>query len=518
MSINVLTVTARSAAFELNNESCYYTNSPYQVKLNQKVCKTNQQTNVFSLFQLIPDTDYEVEICFEEQTLNLEFHTAAETAFVNVKRFGACGDGLTDDTLKIQAAMMACPKGGTVYVPKGRYLCASLFVPSDITLYLDRGAVILGTTERKAYPILPGVIPTTDENKEFYLGSWEGNPLDSFAGLINMIGSSHAYITGEGTIDAQAQNGDWYQDAKVKRIAWRPKLFFASKADHIMLHGVTLMNSYCWTIHPLYCDSVDIIDITVKNPEDSPNTDGMDPEGCSNVRILGNRIHVGDDCIVIKSGKLFLGRLLKKPCENVVIRNCLMERGHGGLVLGSEMSGGIRNVMVTRCIMDHTDRGLRIKSRRGRGKDAIISGLTFKNVIMQQVLAPFVVNMFYYCDPDGLSDYVQCRQPLPVDERTPKLGELTFEDIRATGAEYAGCCFLGLPESPIEKITMKDVQISFADEARAGEAAMAGGFGTVSKLAFLAENVTEIQMENVTFDGYEGEQLVLKNVGSLKEV
>ena len=97
---------------------------------------------------------------------------------------------------------------------------------------------------------------------------------------------------------------------------------------------------------------------------------------------------MGDDCIALKSSKLFLGMKRHIPCENVVIRNCCLSRGHGGLVIGSEMSGGVKNVTVTQCLMDHTDRGLRVKTRRGRGKYAVIDGLVFRDVVMDGVLTP----------------------------------------------------------------------------------------------------------------------------------
>lgn len=518
MKIELLAVTARSAVFELKNESCYYSNVEYVVKLNGKIVLKDQNTNVFSLFRLIPKTEYTVEVISGEESTIMAFHTKTETAFLNVKRFGASGNGVDDDTLKLQAAMMACPKGGTVYVPAGEYLSASLFLPDEVTLYLDEGSTILGHTDRTKYPILPGVIPGVDEDHEYYLGSWEGNPLDCFAALINVIGTKGGVITGQGNIDAQAQNGDWYIDAKKKKIAWRPRLFFSVNGENIMLHGIKVTNSYSWTIHPMFTEGLDILDVTIMNPADSPNTDGIDPESCSNVRIIGTRIHVGDDCIVLKSGKLYMGRKFKKPCDNILIRNCLLQRGHGGLVIGSEMSGGATNVYLTQCIMDSTDRGLRIKTRRGRGEHAVISGLTFCNVEMKHVLNPFVVNMFYFCDPDGCSEYVQTREALPVDERTPYLGELKFEQIRATDAECSGCYFLGLPEQPIRKISLKDVSISFVENARTGEPAMTSGMKEVSKLAFYAENVKEIYLDNVAFQDYEGERIQISNVDKFEEV
>ena len=130
-------------------------------------------------------------------------------------------------------------------------------------------------------------------------------------------------------------------------------------------------------------------------------------------------IHVGDDCIAMKASKVFLGMKLKRSCEHTVIRNCLLDKGHGGIVIGSEMSGGVKNVTVTQCLMDHTDRGLRVKTRRGRGNTAVIDGLVFRNVEMRGVKAPFVINMFYFCDPDGHGPYVprRDRRPWPTTVR-----------------------------------------------------------------------------------------------------
>ena len=235
------------------------------------------------------------------------------------------------------------------------------------------------------------------------------------------------------------------------------------------------------------------------------------------MNIIGNHVHVGDDCIALKSSKLFLGMKLHVPCENVVIRNCCLSRGHGGLVIGSEMSGGVKNVTVTQCLMDHTDRGLRVKTRRGRGKYAVIDGLVFRDVVMDGVLAPFVINMFYFCDPDGRSDYVQTHEPQPVDEMTPTLGTLEMENITATDAQYAGCWFSGLPEQPIEGVKMRDVNISFAPDAKAGQAAMMCGADASCKVGVHAENVHHIELHNVKITGYEGERLQLTHVDSYEE-
>ena len=136
---------------------------------------------------------------------------------------------------------------------------------------------------------------------------------------------------------------------------------------------------------------------------------------------------------------------------------------------------------------------------------------------MDGVLAPFVINMFYFCDPDGRSDYVQTHEALPVDEMTPTLGTLEMENITATDAQYAGCWFSGLPEHPIEGVKMHNVKISFAPNAKAGQAAMMCGADASCKVGVHAENVQRIELHNVAIIGYEGERLQLTNVDSFEE-
>ena len=125
----------------------------------------------------------------------------------------------------------------------------------------------------------------------------------------------------------------------------------------------------------------------------------VDPENCNYVLIENCFFNTGDDCIAVKAGRNRDGRELGEaghPTQNLIIRNNTFADGHGGIACGSEMSGGVKNVTVTQCLMDHTDRGLRVKTRRGRGKYAVIDGLVFRDVVMDGVLTPFVINMFYF--------------------------------------------------------------------------------------------------------------------------
>lgn len=166
-------------------------------------------------------------------------------------------------------------------------------------------------------------------------------------------------------------------------------------------------NSPNWTIHPVRCENVTIDNLTIVNPFDSPNTDGIDPESCRNVRITGCHIDVGDDCIAVKAGTE--DALEDVPCENIAITGCTMVHGHGGVVLGSEMSGGIRRVSITGCVFDGTDRGIRIKSRRGRG--GAVEDVSVTGIVMNDVLCPLVINLMYFCGKDGKLPSFPTRMP-----------------------------------------------------------------------------------------------------------
>ena len=335
MNLSLIRSMTRSAVFELENGLCYRPAHPFTVTLNGKTVYEACQTNVFSLFSLLPGTEYTVGVQAEGESLTCTFTTEAETFFVDASRYGLVADGTTDNTLKLQAALSTCPKGGTVYVPAGRYRTCSLFLKSNTTLYLEKGAVLLGDNDRTHYPILPGVIPSENEVDEYYLTGWEGNPLDSFAGLLNITQVHDVVVTGEGTLDCDAENGDWWVTPKIKRIAWRPRAVAAVDSENICLHGITVQNSYSWTIHPIFVKHLDLLNFNINNPYNAPNTDGIDPESCEYIRIIGVNIHVGDDCIAMKASKVFLGMKLKKSCEHTVIRNCLLDKGHGGIVIGS---------------------------------------------------------------------------------------------------------------------------------------------------------------------------------------
>ncbi len=193
-----------------------------------------------------------------------------------------------------------------------------------------------------------------------------------------------------------------------------------------------------------------------------------------------------------------------------------MKFGHGAVTLGSEMAGGVTNLTVNKCIFAHTDRGLRIKTRRGRGEDAIIDGVLFENIKMERVLTPIVINMYYNCcDPDKHSEYVWSREKLPVDERTPYLGKFTFRNMECLDCEAAACYCDGLPEQPIKEITVENIKFTYAEDAQPFKCAMRDFLDPFCKVGMYFDNVGTLTVRNVTLEGVEGEELLASNIGTL---
>lgn len=516
MEIKLIDKSARSATLELADGGIYNTKENYDIYLNGTAVK-KAETVLTSLFDLKPQTEYEAVVKKEDGTEagSLKFTTEYEFVTLNVRDFGAKGDGVNDDTKFIQAAILACPEKSRVLVPKGTYRITSLFLKSGLNLELAEGAELKAETDRNAYPKFPALIESYDETDEYNLGTWEGNPLPMFAGIITGISVENVRIYGKGTINGNASKENWWHNPKVMVGAFRPRLFFISHCKNVTLQGVKFCNSPSWTLHPYFSDDLKFYNLTVENPSDSPNTDGLDPESCKNVEIAGIRFSLGDDCIAVKSGKIYMGRKHKTPSENLHIRQCLMENGHGAVTVGSEMAGGVKNLIVEECLFRHTDRGLRIKTRRGRGKDAVLDNIAFKKINMDHVMTPFVVNSFYFCDPDGKTEYVQSREAMPVDDRTPEIKRLDFEDIDAKNCHVAAAHFDGLPEQKIEEIIMKNVSVTYAENPKCDVPAMSAGVEPCSRKGIFANNVKKLVLENVSISGQEGEEMTLLGVDEI---
>ncbi|SCY05200.1 glycoside hydrolase family 28 protein [Butyrivibrio sp. INlla14] len=502
MNFNVVEVFARSVTIELDTDKIFCQDEEYTLFIDGVKTLMGTQ-NVASVTGLLPDREYEITLEIAGERTSKKVTTRHEAVLLNVRSFGAKGDGETPDTAAIQAAICACPVDGTVYLPKGTYYVTPLFLKSNMTLWLDEGAVLLGDTDRNHYPILPGMTMTTDEKDEYNLGTWEGNPLNCYASLITAIDAENINIIGPGTLDGNAQNSDWWVNAKVKRGAWRPNIMYLVRCKNVRVQNIKVQNSPCWNIHPYYCDDLKFLNLYIQNPSNSPNTDGLDPESCKDVLVLGTVISVGDDCMAIKSGKYYMAKEHHKVTENVTIRNCKFEKGHGSVTVGSEAAGGVKNIRVSQCIFDGTDRGLRIKTRRGRGERSVLDDIIFENIDMNGVHMPFTVNMFYFCDPDGHSDYVQNQAPAPVDEMTPVIGTIAGRNISCKGASACVLCAVGLPERPIGQLIFENIDVEFLPEGErvAERPVMMDNFDEMSGRSIYAKNVQNLTLSNVHIKG-----------------
>lgn len=387
----------------------------------------------------------------------------------DVRKYGAVGDGKTDSTKPIRNAIAtaAAAGGGTVYFPAGRFLTGPIVLKSNITLYLGTGATLSFSQNFEDY--LP-MVPTR----------WEGTEVITFSPQFYGNNLNNVAIVGRGTIDGQGKPWwDFYKRLRAVRDAtgtypidsvWqreflqknrntelpddpervkmgflRPPMFQLRESNHLTIDGVTIKNAPFWTLNPVYCNDVSVTEVRIINPEDGPNTDGVNAESCTNVRISGCYIDVGDDCITIKSGRDAEARRRNRPAENYTITNCTMRRGHGGVVIGSEMSGSVRNIAISNCVFDDTDRGIRLKSTRGRG--GVVERVRVSNIVMRGIREEAIVLNMYYTEAPAE----------PPSERTPQFRNIHLSDISGTGKKAVK--MLGLPEQPLFDVSLSNVNM-----------------------------------------------------------
>jgi polygalacturonase len=383
----------------------------------------------------------------------------------DISRYGAVRDRDADATAAIRAAISACHDagGGRVIVPAGRFVTGPIVLRSNVNLHLAKDAVVAFSQDPRAY--LPVVFTR-----------YEGVELMNYSPFIYAFEQENIAITGSGTLDGQAGDSHWWpwRAEAIKPGASRDRLFEMGRrgvpvADRvfgdgnwmrpvfvqpyrcrrILIEGVTILNSPMWELNPVLCTNVTVRDVTIRSH--GPNNDGCDPESCSDVLIEGCTFDTGDDCIALKSGRNNDGRRLHAPIENVVIRDCRMRDGHGGVVIGSEISGGARYIFAERCHMDspRLDRVLRFKSNAERG--GVIEHVAMRNVTVGEVAEAIVAADFYYEEGD-------------TGGFTPMLRDVDVRNVTSQKSKYV--FFLkGYDRSPVSEVRVTDC--TFAGVANA---------------------------------------------------
>lgn len=409
----------------------------------------------------------------------------------SVLDFGAQMGGVFNNSKPFAAAIAKCHAsgGGRVVIPKGDYLTGPIHLLSNVNLHLEDGAHLRFSTSPKDY--LPAVFTR-----------WEGMELMGYSPLIYAYQQENIALTGKGTLDGQADNDTWWpwkggkwkggknwgkegvptqddaraaleRDTEANRPVreriyaegsqLRPVFVQFYSCKNCLIADVTIQRAPFWLVNPVLCESVTVRGVTFASL--GPNSDGCDPESCKNVVIENCYFDTGDDCIAIKSGRNADGRRLNTPSENIVIRNCKMRNGHGGIVIGSEISAGARNIFAENCEMSSHDleRGLRFKTNSVRG--GTIENIYFRNIDIGDVKTAIVVDFSYEEGDSG--------------KFTPTVQNVEVRNLHCKNAEKI-FNVMGYERSPIRNLHLIDVQFEQAKEV-----------GILKNMdGFIADNVT----------------------------
>ena len=361
----------------------------------------------------------------------------------DVATYGAVGDGKTNDATAIQKAIDDCTLngGGRVVLESGKtYYSNSIQIKKNVELHLQKGAVLRATSDINGY-IRPCKMINDPKT------ALVGNPVTGKPSFVFVYGyeADNCSITGEGTIDGNCYafvkrkdryyvTGDFYP---------RPTTIYIEKSNNISFRDITVTNAPFWTLHPAGCDDVLISHIRILNPLDVANSDGIDPDHCSNVRIIGCHIVCADDCICLKTSK---GNAEYGPCENIIISDCTLTSTSAAIKIGTEGVEDFRNVVVSNCIISKSNRGLSIQIRDGGN----VENVTFRDC---------TVETRRFC-----SDWWGTAEPITItcfrrDENTVAghIKNIRYYNITTKGEN--GVLIYSSPENPIENVVFENCNI-----------------------------------------------------------
>jgi polygalacturonase len=415
---------------------------------------------------------------------------------VSIVDYGAKSNGQFLCSKAFSDAIDAVSKkgGGRVIIPRGTWLTGPITLKSNIELYTESGALVVFSTNKDLYPLVQSTYegskmyrcmsPINGRNlvnialtgKGVFDGSgdaWRAvkkdkltesqwNKLVASGGIVNAAGKiwypSQQFIDGEKMTYSKPKTKEEFM--KIRDFL-RPVMVSLISCKKVLIDGPVFENSPAWNIHPLMCEDLTVKNTTVRNPWYSQNGDGIDIESCKNVVLYDSNFDAGDDGICIKSGKDKEGRVRNMPTENLIIKNCIVFHGHGGVTVGSEMSGGVRNMHVSNCTFIGTDVGLRFKSNRGRG--GVVENIYISNIEMMNIPAQAISFDLYYGGTSATEDLeaggVSKETALkPVTEETPQFKNIFIKNVNCKGA-FQGIVLQGLPEMNIKNIQLENILI-----------------------------------------------------------
>ncbi|MCC2547476.1 glycoside hydrolase family 28 protein [Hymenobacter sp. BT175] len=428
---------------------------------------------------------------------------AAKASFATA-RFGAVGDGKTLNTAAIQKAIdAAARKGGTVTFAPGQYLTGSLFLKKGVTLNIGKGVTLLGSQELKDYPQIPTRIAGVEM-------TWP-------AALLNVLDQDNVAITGEGTVDGQGQPF-WEKYRAMRKeydpkgLRWivdydaqRPRTLLVANSTNVTLKGITLQKAGFWTVHILYSKHVTAEGLTIRNNigGHGPSTDGIDIDSSSYVLVQKCDIDCNDDNFCLKAGRDWDGLRVNRPCEYVLIQDCVAGAGDGLFTCGSETSGGIRHVIARRLKAKGTKYGIRLKSATNRG--GTVEDIVVEDIEMEGVKVPIIMTMNWnpsYSYSELPAGYTQ--ETLPAHWKAmlmkvepaqglPHFRNVRISNLKATGAKTA-ISAEGVASSLIEGIRLENISIA---AEKAGAIDFAQGW-TFDRVTIQAQDNSPVAVKNST--------------------
>ena len=386
-------------------------------------------------------------------------------AALDVRKFGATGDGLTKDTAAFQRALDRCNSlgGGEVVVPEGDYLIGSIELRAHTTLRLERGAHLIGSSDIADYPVTRI--------------RWEGQWEQGHRALISANDADQIAIVGPGLITGAASLGRL-------RNPRAPALIEPVHCDGLRFEGFTTTYASMWCLHPTRCANLTALDLAIHSG--GGNGDGIDVDSCKNVRIERCDIDTGDDAIALKSGRGLEGFLAAEPTEDVFISHCIFGDSNWACIgIGSEASGGIRNVLIEHCTFTHAKtNAIYIKSRVGRG--GVIENIEARDL---DVLSS-----------DGAFLRINLREsgkvgpdPVPGAEGVPLGRNFKFSNVRLANCGAVVEAVLTNSDKPVEGLSLVDISGS-------------------AKAGFALANLKGVELRDIKITGYKGPLLKTDNV------
>ena len=377
---------------------------------------------------------------------------------VSIRDFGAEENVLCTDAIAKAIDAVSEAGGGKVIVPSGKWLTGKIHLKSNVNLHFEDGAFV-----------------TFSKNPEDYLPVtftvYEGIRCYNYSPLIYANEIENAAITGKGILEG---NGEfWWAWAKnltardilysgelplEKRVfgtpeyGLRPMFLQILSSKNILIEGITLNNSPCWTVHPVWCEDIIVRGVTIENPTVSPNTDGVNIESCNRALVEDcTVVTTGDDMYCLKAGRNEDAWEVGIPCENVVIRNCraLGPSCSGGIVVGSEMSASVRNILAENCEFVHPMNCVRIKSKDGRG--GVVENMDCRN--LHAALGARGINISYRYSCEACDDAKEPGKYMPV------VRNISFENITCDSM-ISGITLDNLPGGIMENLYFKNINMT----------------------------------------------------------